>query len=71
MNGPTLIIVHADRTGPGKALITNLSDPIKTATAAYTLAIRLYRSRTRLVYTLHTPFSNIIASHPDLNRNPY
>jgi hypothetical protein len=71
IHDPTLLVVHADRTGPGKALTQSLSDPVKTTTAAYTVAIRLYRSRIRLVYTLYTPFSELLASHPDLNGNPY
>jgi hypothetical protein len=39
MNDTTLIVVHVDRTGPGYAFITILSSPIKTAKAAYTVAI--------------------------------
>ena len=71
MHDPTLIVVPADRAVPGYAFRKSLSGPIKTAKAAYTVAIRFYRFRIRLVYTLYAPSSNLIESHPDLNRNPY
>jgi hypothetical protein len=55
MHGTTRIVVHAARTKPGYAFMKFRSSPIKTATAAYTVAIRFYRIRIRLFKNLNGP----------------
>jgi hypothetical protein len=56
MHGPTLIAVHAYRTGPGTTCVSLVSSPIQTATDAYTVVVRFDPIRLGVVVNTDGPF---------------